>query len=121
MKFPDIREQFPFDAVVLANGEQPAHDVPLNILREAPYVVCCDGAIQHCDWADAVVGDCDSIPSWAREEYDIIYHEEDDQEENDLTNSPVWCSLAPPECAKTMPWATYRCSCAMHVSCRCRA
>lgn len=91
MKFPDIREQFPFDAVVLANGEQPAHDVPLNILREAPYVVCCDGAIQHCDWADAVVGDCDSIPSWAREEYDIIYHEEDDQEENDLTKATRFC------------------------------
>lgn len=31
------------DAVVLANGEYPASPLPLKILAEAPYVVCCDG------------------------------------------------------------------------------
>ena len=31
------------DAVILANGEYPTADTPLKILREAKYVVCCDG------------------------------------------------------------------------------
>ena len=32
------------DAVVLANGEYPAAAPPLQILADAPYVICCDGA-----------------------------------------------------------------------------
>ena len=31
------------DAVVLANGEYPAAAPPLQILADAPYVICCDG------------------------------------------------------------------------------
>ena len=31
------------DAVILANGEYPSSFLPLQILDEAPYVVCCDG------------------------------------------------------------------------------
>ena len=34
-----------FDVVILANGEFPAHDVPMEVLRNAPQLVCCDGAI----------------------------------------------------------------------------
>lgn len=32
------------EAVVLANGEYPAHPLPSEVLAKAPYVVCCDGA-----------------------------------------------------------------------------
>lgn len=91
MKDIDPRNPFIYDAVILADGEQPEHDVPLRLLREAPYVVCCDGAIQRCDWADAVVGDGDSIPSWAREEYDFMFHQVDEQDDNDLTKATRFC------------------------------
>ena len=76
---------------ILAAGEQPEHDIPVQLLQEAPYIVCCDGAIQWCDWADAVVGDGDSIPSWARDEYECIFHQEDEQDDNDLTKATRFC------------------------------
>ena len=31
------------EAVVLANGDYPFADVPFQLLKRAPYVVCCDG------------------------------------------------------------------------------
>ena len=31
------------DAVILANGDYPSASLPLRVLEEAPYVVCCDG------------------------------------------------------------------------------
>ena len=31
------------DAVILANGDYPSSPLPLKVLNEAPYVVCCDG------------------------------------------------------------------------------
>ena len=33
-----------FDAVVLANGDFPKHHVPISVLRDARYLVCCDAA-----------------------------------------------------------------------------
>ena len=86
-----LHPQCDYDAVVLANGEQPEHPIPTQILQEAPYIVCCDGAIRRCDWADAVVGDGDSIPSWAREKYECIFHQEDEQDDNDLTKATRFC------------------------------
>lgn len=80
-----------FDAAIIANGERPSHEVPLALLKEAPYVVCCDGAVQWVDRADAVVGDGDSIPSWAREKYECIFHREEEQEDNDLTKATRFC------------------------------
>ena len=87
----DLKIAFNYDAVVLADGEQPEHSIPLRLLQEAPYIVCCDGAIQQCDWADAVVGDGDSIPSWAREEYEDIFEQVDEQDDNDLTKATRHC------------------------------
>ena len=87
----DLLKPFHYDAVILADGEQPEHEVPLRLLQEAPYIVCCDGAIQRCDWADAVVGDGDSIPSWAREKYECVFHQEAEQEDNDLTKATRFC------------------------------
>ena len=91
MNHPSILHNCSCDAVILANGEQPEHPVALRLLQEAPYIVCCDGAISHCDWADAVVGDGDSIPSWAREEYEFMFHQEDEQADNDLTKATRFC------------------------------
>ena len=89
--YPDIRQIGPFEAVILADGEQPEHDIPMDLLNTAPYICCCDSAILRCDWADAVVGDGDSIPSWAREEYEDIFYQEDEQDDNDLTKATRFC------------------------------
>ena len=80
-----------FDAVILANGEPPYHPIPKQVLRKAPFVVCCDGAIEWCDRADAVVGDCDSIPSWARKMHEKIIQQESEQDDNDLTKATRFC------------------------------
>ncbi len=87
----DLLQPFQYDAVVLANGEQPTHPIPLRLLHEAPYVVCCDGAIAQYDRADAVVGDGDSIPSWAQDAYQTIFEQVSEQDDNDLTKATRHC------------------------------
>lgn len=78
---------FDVDAVILANGTFPSHEVPLRLLHSAPYVVCCDGAISHWPGADVVVGDGDSVPS----EYQDRLARIDEQEDNDLTKATRYC------------------------------
>jgi len=92
MKFyPDIRNPFDYDAAILADGERMEHELPLRLLKEAPYVCCCDGAAAHCDRADAVVGDGDSIPDNLREKFKAVFHRVSEQEDNDLTKATRFC------------------------------
>ena len=42
-----INEHYIPQAVILANGEYPAHELPLRLLAEAQFVVCCDGAAKR--------------------------------------------------------------------------
>lgn len=91
MNYPTILPNGSFDAVVLANGEQPQHPIPLQLLQEAPFLVCCDGAIQQCKKANVIVGDGDSIPAWAREQYQHCLHLESEQDDNDLTKATRFC------------------------------
>ena len=44
-----------FDAVVVANGQFPIHQVPLSILSRAPHIVACDGAVIHVPHAEAKI------------------------------------------------------------------
>ncbi len=76
-----------YEAVVLADGDFPTADEPLRLLREAPYVVCCDGASRHWPQADAIVGDGDSVPEELRSRLIQI----DEQEDNDLTKATRHC------------------------------
>lgn len=76
-----------FDAVILANGAFPTADEPLRLLREARYVVCCDGAARHWPQADAIIGDGDSVPEELRDRLIRI----DEQEDNDLTKATRYC------------------------------
>lgn len=76
-----------FDAVILANGAFPTAEEPLRLLREAPYVVCCDGAARHWPQCDAIVGDGDSVPEKLRSRLIQI----DEQEDNDLTKATRYC------------------------------
>lgn len=79
------------EAVILGNGDYPSHPYPLNVLRQAPYVVCCDGAadeyIRHGFLPDAIIGDGDSLSSENREKLAPIFHQIKDQETNDQTKA----------------------------------
>ncbi|MBO7054972.1 MAG: thiamine diphosphokinase [Bacteroidales bacterium] len=82
------------DVVVVCNGQFPTHEIPLDILRQAKTIICCDGAIQKLSAVGVkptvIVGDFDSLPKSLMEKYsDIIFHNPD-QETNDLTKSMQW-------------------------------
>ncbi len=79
------------DAVILANGDYPLHQLPLQILHNAQYVVCCDGGadtyIEKGFVPNVIIGDGDSISPENRERFaDIIYYVPD-QETNDQTKA----------------------------------
>lgn len=79
------------EAVVLANGDYPFADVPFQLLKRVPYVVCCDGGaneyIERGCLPDIIIGDGDSLSETNRLKYaDLIYHNPD-QETNDQTKA----------------------------------
>lgn len=82
-------------AVIVANGKYPRHRIPLSIVENAPYIVCCDGAansfIERGGVPDAIVGDCDSISEENRRKFVDILYEVKEQEFNDLTKSVMFC------------------------------
>lgn len=84
--------------VILANGLFPTHSIPMQILKEARRVVCCDGAIEKLihselmrpDMDITVIGDGDSIPaSLADGQVKFIHIAE--QDTNDLNKATRHC------------------------------
>ena len=79
------------EAVILAGGDYPTASVPLALLRQAPYVVCCDGAaseyIARSNRPDAIVGDGDSLSQELKSQFSEIIHINPDQETNDQTKA----------------------------------
>lgn len=80
------------EAVVLAAGDYPQARQPLDMLRSAPVVVCCDGAAEEYvrqtgRLPDAIVGDCDSLSADFRQRYPAIIHSVSEQETNDQTKA----------------------------------
>lgn len=84
-----------FDAVILADGEFPTADIPLQILRKAKFLCCCDGAaakaIEQGFMPDAIVGDGDSLTPEFKTRYAAIIHLESEQDDNDLTKASRFC------------------------------
>ena len=76
-----------FDAVILANGQFPSHPIPLDILKNANHIVCCDGAIKNVPQAEVVVGDGDSIPAALHDRLIQIT----EQDDNDQTKATRYC------------------------------
>lgn len=80
-----------FDAVIVAGGEFPTAPQPLEVLQNAPFVVCCDGAadryIATGHVPDAIVGDGDSISAANREKFANRLHIISEQESNDQTKA----------------------------------
>ncbi|MBQ7221858.1 MAG: thiamine diphosphokinase [Bacteroidales bacterium] len=77
--------------VILANGLFPQKEKPLRLLREADFVVCCDGSAEHLISKGitpcAIVGDLDSLPENIARQFGDILRKESDQETNDLTKA----------------------------------
>ena len=79
------------EAVILANGDYPSAPVPLQVLAEAPFVVCCDGAanehIARGFTPDVIIGDGDSLSEENKQRYADIVKRVSCQETNDQTKA----------------------------------
>ena len=79
------------DAVILANGDYPSAKLPLQILADAPYVVCCDGGaneyIAQGHLPDVIIGDGDSLSEENRSMHVSLIYYNPDQETNDQTKA----------------------------------
>ena len=84
-----------FDAVIIGGGEYPTAGQPLQTIKDAPYIVCCDGAadqfIATGAVPDAIVGDGDSISDGNRSRYSHLLHIISEQESNDQTKAVRFC------------------------------
>ena len=88
-------KNYMFDAVIVAGGEYPTANKPLEILQNAPFVVCCDGAADHYiatgHVPDAIVGDGDSISEENHKKFAHLLHIISEQESNDQTKAVRYC------------------------------
>lgn len=92
-KFPDKTTKT--EAIIIANGEFPTHEIPLGIINNNQYIVCCDGGANQLSKTNiipsAIVGDCDSLSPENKEKFKDIIFPNADQETNDLTKSIYFC------------------------------
>lgn len=81
--------------VIIADGTFPSHEIPLSYLREADYIVCCDGSAENLIYRgmipDAIVGDMDSLGNELKKRFSDRIYIDNDQETNDLTKAVEWC------------------------------
>ncbi len=77
--------------VILANGDFPTHSVPIKVLREAEFIVCCDGAANSLIRAgmepDLIIGDLDSLERENNDRFKDKIIQISEQETNDLTKA----------------------------------
>ena len=85
-----------FDAVIIGGGEYPTAELPLEIIKNTSYIVCCDGAansyIATGAVPDAIVGDGDSISAENRAKFGHLLHIISEQESNDQTKAIRFCA-----------------------------
>ena len=86
-----MNDSHQIEAVILANGDYPSNEKPLQILEEAPFVVCCDGGaneyIAKGHLPDIIIGDGDSLSEENRLKHASLLHHIPDQETNDQTKA----------------------------------
>lgn len=79
------------DAVIVANGDFPSADTPLQFLDGKHFVVCCDGGadeyIARGYMPDMIIGDGDSLSGKNRARFADIIRYDADQETNDQTKA----------------------------------
>ena len=80
-----------YDCIIVANGSFPQTAGPLELLKSAPPIIACDGAVLNLHERGliptAIVGDLDSIPPAMLQLYADRIHTVEDQEINDLTKA----------------------------------
>jgi len=81
--------------VILANGEFPKAKTPLEILKSADKIICCDGAVNNLlDFGlepSLIIGDLDSVSKTIKQKYQNIVNQVKEQNTNDLTKAVNWC------------------------------
>ena len=86
-----ICREFNPEAVVLADGDYPSSPEACAVLADAPFVACCDGAVDafvaHGGEPQLIVGDGDSISEENRSRYCSIIRKIYEQENNDRTKT----------------------------------
>lgn len=80
-----------FDCVVVANGLFPSNEKILALLKDAPFIIACDGAalslVERGYRVDAVVGDMDSLPEELKQKFSANLYHLAEQMSNDLTKA----------------------------------
>ncbi|MCM1176717.1 MAG: thiamine diphosphokinase [Clostridium sp.] len=85
-------------AVIIGDGQFPKKEYPIYLIRQADYIVCCDGALRkflrHSKGIfgdirnpDVVIGDIDSIPQSLKSSYKGLVISVAEQETNDQTKA----------------------------------
>ncbi len=82
--------------VVLADGAFPSHDRPLEALRQAGTLICCDGGANHLlgypRQPDVIVGDLDSLNQEAQTAFSDRLVSRPSQQSNDLEKALQWAA-----------------------------
>jgi thiamine pyrophosphokinase len=82
-------------ALIIANGKFPQKKTILNLIKNAEFIICCDGAINNLTKKkispNLIIGDLDSISNELKQKYNNILVQIDDQNTNDLTKAINWC------------------------------
>ncbi len=104
--------------VILAAGDFPTHAVPLQALREADFVVCCDSAFSQLNTTYyplstthyIVIGDGDSLSEADKSALGDRWLQVDEQDYNDLHKAVQWavCHFPPRTSHFTILGATGR-------------
>ena len=82
--------------VIVADGSFPRHDIPLNYIRNAERIVCCDGSAENLIKGgyipDAIIGDMDSLNESIAGRFNDRIFKDEGQDTNDLTKAVNWCT-----------------------------
>jgi thiamine pyrophosphokinase len=88
--------QFKPYTVIVADGSFPRHDIPLDYIKRADRIVCCDGSAENLIKGgyipDAIVGDMDSLNESIAGRFNDRIFKDEGQDTNDLTKAVTWCS-----------------------------
>jgi thiamine pyrophosphokinase len=80
--------------IIIANGQFPTHAIPMEIIRTAETIICCDGAadslLKHGIEPTIVIGDLDSISTKAKKQFAGKLIHITEQETNDQTKAVEW-------------------------------
>jgi thiamine pyrophosphokinase len=86
---------FEAHTVIIADGTFPTHSIPIDYIKNAERIVCCDGSADNTLLAgftpDAIVGDMDSLSEELANRFADRLFPDDDQTTNDLSKAVAWC------------------------------